>query len=125
MTTSRRPQEPISRRATDGSPHRMRRTEILRRRGALLADLPLELERLARKGVVLRLHEKGIETAAMIHRLERVRRHAQLDRAAERIRDHGDIEQVGQEAPLGLDVRVAHLVPDLRGLAGQFAPPRH
>jgi len=61
----------------------------------------------------------------MIDRLERIGRHAQLDRPSERVRDHGDVEQVGQEAPLGLDIGVAHLVPDLRGLAGQFAAPRH
>ena len=52
----------------------------------------------------------------MIDGLERVRRHPQPDRAAERVRDHGDVEQVGQESSLGLDVGMAHLVPDLGGL---------
>ena len=61
----------------------------------------------------------------MIDGLERIGADAQLDLAAERIRDHGDIEQVGQETPLGLDIGVAHLMPDLRRLAGQIAPPRH
>src|SRR6476469_9376312 len=97
----------------------------LRRRGVLLPDLTLELKRLHRQFVVLRLHEKGVETAAMIDRLERVCRHAQLDRAAKRVRDQRDVEQVGQKAPLGLDVGVADLVSDLSTLARQFAPPRH
>src|SRR5262249_47966353 len=61
----------------------------------------------------------------MIDRLERIGADAQLDRAAERVRDQRHVEQVGQEAPLGLDVGVADLVSDLRRLAGQIASPRH
>src|SRR6187549_2276251 len=90
--------------------HRLRRV--------LLSDLALELERLDRQVVILRLHEEGIEATAVIDRLKRVGRHAQLDRAAERVRDHRDVEQVGQKAPLGLDIRVADLVSDLSSLAG-------
>src|SRR4029434_7982018 len=97
---------------------------LLRRRGALLANLALELERLGGQLVVAGLEQEGIETAAMICRLEPVCRHPQPDRAAERVRDHGDVEQVGQESPLGLDVGVADLVPDLRSPAREFAPPR-
>src|SRR5262249_14181709 len=89
----------------------------------LLLDLALELEHARRQLCILGLDEEGIEAAAMIDRLESVRRHQQLHRAAERIRHHGDVEQVGQEPPLGLAVRVAHLVSDLRALAGQFASP--
>src|SRR5215510_6108754 len=95
------------------------------RRRSFLSDLSLQLERLRGQVVVLRLQQERIKTAAMIDCLERVRRNAQLDRAAERVRDHGDVEQIGQEAPLGLDVGVADLVPNLRSLAGEFAPPRH
>src|SRR5215475_6319751 len=91
----------------------------------LLLDLALELEHPWRQLRVLGLHEEGIEATAMVDRLEGVRRHPQLHRAAERIRHHGDVEQIGQEPPLGLTVRVAHLVSDLGAFAGQFASPRH
>src|SRR5262245_23533141 len=97
----------------------------LRRRCSFLSDLPLQLERLRGQVVVLRLQQERIKTAAMIDRLECVRRNAQLDRAAERVRDHGDVEQIGQEAPLGLDVGDADLVPSLLTLAGEYAPTRH
>src|SRR5262249_39891591 len=58
----------------------------LRRRCSFLSDLPLQLERLRGQVVVLRLQQERIKTAAMIDRLECVRRNAQLDRAAERVR---------------------------------------
>ena len=54
-------------------------------------------------------------------RLERIGRDPQLDRASERVRDQRDVEQVGQEPPLGLAVRMAHLVADLGALSGQVA----
>src|SRR5262245_66657002 len=79
------------------------------RRRSFLSDLSLQLERLLGQVVVLRLQQERIKTTAMIDRLERVRRNAQLDRTAEGVRDHGDVEQIGQEAPLGLDVGVADL----------------
>ena len=64
----------------------------------------------------LGLEQKRIEAAAVIDGLEGVRRHPQLDRTAKLVRDHRDVQQIGQEPPLGLAVGVAHLVPDLRGL---------
>ena len=93
--------------------------------GELLGDLPLEVERLGGKLVLLRLHQEGVEAAAVIDGLERVGRDAQLHRAAERVGHQGDVDQVRQEAPKGLAVRMAHLVAGQRALAGQFASPRH
>jgi len=61
----------------------------------------------------------------MVDGLERMGRNAQAHAAPERIGNQGDAAQIGQEPPLGLAVRVAHLVTDLCGLAGQFATPRH
>lgn len=61
----------------------------------------------------------------MIDALERIGRDAQAHVAAQRIRYKGDVHKIRQEAPLGLDVRVAHLVPDLRALGGQFTAPGH
>ena len=49
---------------------------------------------------------KKAEAAAVVDRLQRVGRDPQLDRAAERVGDHRDVEQVRQEPPLGLAVRV-------------------
>src|SRR5262245_19928352 len=94
------------------------RLELLLHFALDLAGAPGEL-------VLLRLDQEGVEAAAAVDGLERIGRDAQLHRAAERVRHHGDVDQVGEEAPLGLDVRVADLVPDLRAFAGQFATPRH
>src|SRR5215475_8505583 len=91
----------------------------------LLLHFALDLARALRELVLLRLDQEGVEAAAAVHGLERVGRDAQLDRAAERVRHHGYVDQIGQESPLGLDVGVADLVADLRRLAGQFATPRH
>jgi hypothetical protein len=63
--------------------------------------------------------------SSLIDGLEGVRGNAQLDGTPERIGNQGDIEQVGQESPFGLDVGVTYLVADLRGLAGQIASSRH
>ena len=88
----------------------------LSRLGLLLLDRALEVARLGRQHVVLGLQQEGIEAAAMIDGLERIGRDPQLHRAPERVGDHGDVEQVRQEPPLGLDVGVAHLVADQDGL---------
>src|SRR5215831_19649695 len=61
----------------------------------------------------------------MIDALERIGRDAHAHRAPERIGLKRDVQQIGQEAPLGLTVRMAHLMPDLPGFAGQLATPRH
>ncbi len=61
----------------------------------------------------------------MIDALDRIGGNAKAHVAAERIRDEGHVAQVRQEAPLGLDIRVAHLVAHLRALGGQFTAPRH
>jgi len=61
----------------------------------------------------------------MIHGSQRVRADAQLDGATQRVRHQSDVEQIGQKAPLRFDIRVAHPMTDLGGLAGQFAPSGH
>ena len=94
-------------------------------RSELLLDLPLEVERPLGQIGVLGLDQIGIEAAAMVDAAQRMGRHAQPHRAAERLGHHGDVEQIRQEAPLGLDVGMAYLVPDLRTLATQLASPRH
>src|SRR5581483_9993766 len=94
------------------------REKKLRRSGALLDDLPLEDEHARRQFGILGLEQEGVEAAAMIDAFKRIRGNPQPERAAERVRDQRDVEQVGQKPPLGLAVRMAHLVPDLTGLAG-------
>jgi hypothetical protein len=61
----------------------------------------------------------------VVDALQRIGRDAQAHVAGERVRDEGDVDQVRQEAPLGLDVRVAHLVAHLGALGRQFAAPGH
>src|SRR3954453_12952200 len=95
------------------------------RLGALLGDLALQPARLRREFLGVGLREERIKAAAVVHALQRVRRDAQLDRTAERVRDQRDAQEVRQEAALGLDVRVADLVAHLGAFAGQFAAARH
>src|SRR4051812_41471465 len=91
----------------------------------LLLDLALELERLRRKLFAFRFLQEGVETAAMVDRLQGVCRNAQPDRAAERVRHQRNVQQVWQKPPLGLDIRVADLVANQGALAGQLATARH
>jgi hypothetical protein len=97
----------------------------LLRRNPLLFDLTLQIEDTFGEFVVFGLHQEGVEPAAMIDGLERMRRDPQLERAVQRIRHQRHIEQIGEEPPLGLAVGMAHFVPDLRPFAGQLATPRH
>src|SRR5262249_47155506 len=92
-----------------------------RGRYPLFSDLTFELYRFLESLLVSRLHQKGVEAAAMVDSLEGIRRDAQPHRAAERVRDHRHVEQIGQKAPLGFDVRVAHFMSNLGRLAGQIA----
>ena len=93
--------------------------------GSLFGDLPFELERLGRKLVVLCLEQIGVETAAVVDRLDRVGGDPQPHRTSKRVRYHRDVEQVGQKPALGFDVGVTDAVAHKRPLARQFAPPRH
>ncbi len=61
----------------------------------------------------------------MVDRLHRVGRDPQAHRAAERVGNHRHVLQVRQKAALGLDVGVAHLVANLRGLGRKIAAPGH
>src|SRR3569832_1018496 len=96
-----------------------------RRGSLLLLDLALELKRARRKARGAGLQQEGIEAAIVIDALDRVGRHAQTHVAAQRIRDEGHVAQVRQNAPLGLEIRVAHLVTHQRALGRQFTAPRH
>src|SRR5262245_63821813 len=101
---------------------------LLRRRSGspeLLLDLALQLLCPRRQRIGAGLQEIGVKAAIVVDALERIGRDAQAHIASERIRDESDVAQVRQEAPLGLDVRVAHLVAHLRGLGRQFTAPRH
>src|SRR3954471_14831320 len=89
--------------------------------GELLLDLALDLKSARRQVVVLGLFQEGIETAAVVDRLERIGRDTQLHRAAKRIGNRADVAEVRQEPALRFTVRVAHLVAGLRALTGQFA----
>lgn len=61
----------------------------------------------------------------MIDALDRVGGDAQAHVAAQRFADEGHVDQVRQEAALGLDVGVADRVADLGALGRQFAAARH
>src|ERR1043166_8300 len=112
--------EPVRR-----TPRRVAGSRLRSARRLLLLDLPLEFARARPEFRFLRLGEKGVEAAAAVNGLEGVRGDAQPHRAAERVGDERDVAQIGQEPPLGLAVRVAHLVAHLGSFAGQFAAPRH
>lgn len=91
----------------------------------LLLDRALEIQRAGGEHVGLGFQQILVEAAIVVDALERVGRDAQAHVAGERVRDEGDVDQVRQEAPLGLDVRVAHLVAHLGALGRQFAAPGH
>src|SRR5258708_30981635 len=77
----------------DGPPSACRRE--------LLGDLALEIERPRRQFDIARLGEEGVEAAAVIDAPQRIGGDPKPHRAAERIGNHGDIQEVRQEAPLG------------------------
>ena len=91
----------------------------------LLLDRALQIQRAGGEHVGLGLQQVLVEAAIVVDALDRIGRDAQAHVAGERVRDEGDVDQVGQEAPLGLDVRVAHLVAHLGALGRQFAAPGH
>jgi len=91
----------------------------------LLFDLALQLQCLRREVACACLGQERVEAAAVVDRLQRVGRNTQAHRAAERVRDQGDVAQVRQKPALGLVVLVADLVANLRALGRQFAAPRH
>ena len=87
-----------------------RRSPLVR----LFFDLALEIRALSRQLVVLRLHQEGVEPAAVIDRLQRIGRDAQAGTERSSASEISvTLQQVGQEPPLGLAVRVAHLVAGL------------
>lgn len=61
----------------------------------------------------------------MVDALHRVGGDAQAHVALQGFRDEGHVDQVRQEAALGLDVGVADLVADEGALGRQFAAARH
>jgi hypothetical protein len=69
-----------------------------------LADLALELAYSRGQLVIMCFDEESVEAAAMVHGSKRARGDAQPDRSAKRIGDQGDVQQIGEEAPFGLDV---------------------
>src|ERR1700722_9683135 len=89
--------------------------------GALLADFPLELDRVLRKLRLVGLDEEIVEAAAMLDRTQRRRGDAQAHRALKQIRGERDLDEVGQEARARLAVGMADLVAGLNGNARQLA----
>ena len=65
------------------------------------------------------------EAAAVIDRAHRRGRDPELEGPAERLALQGHLVQVRQEAPVGLDVGVAHVVAGQHALAGQLAATGH
>lgn len=61
----------------------------------------------------------------MVDALDRVGRDAQAHVARQGFRDERHVDEVRQEAALGLDVGVADLVADEGALGRQFAAARH
>ena len=91
----------------------------------LLLDRALQVQSAGRQHVGLGLDQEGIEAAAVVDAFDGVGGDAQAHVPAQRVGNEGDVAQVRQEAPLGLDVGVAHRVAHLRALGRQFAAPRH
>lgn len=96
-----------------------------RRRADFLLDGALQLEGAGREHGGLGLEQEGIEAAIVVDALDRVGGDAQAHVAAQRFADEGHVDQVRQEAALGLDVGVADRVADLGALGRQFAAARH
>jgi hypothetical protein len=78
----------LEKQAPLGAPVRLSRASPL----AFLAICALELERLGDRSVVLGLHQEGVQPAAVIDGLQRIGRHPQLERTAERVRDQRDVQ---------------------------------
>src|SRR6195952_2008219 len=69
---------------------------LLRRGGGdLLRDGALEVQRAGREVGGARLQDEGVKAAIVVDALDGVGRDAQAHVAAERIRDEGDVAQVG------------------------------
>src|SRR5690606_4382026 len=58
-------------------------------------------------------------------RTQAVGRNAEPEAAVQLLAQQSHVLQIGQENPLGLVVRVAHVVAGLPALAGQLADARH
>ena len=92
------------------------------RRGLLLADLALELAHACGANTLVSGAEQiGVEPAAVVDGLQRIGRDPELHLASERVGDHGDVEQVRQKPPLGLDVGMAHRMADQNAFSGEIA----
>src|SRR5262249_28285767 len=98
---------------------------LLRRAADLLLNLALQFQCARRQRRGAGLQEIRIEAAIVVDALERVGRDAQPHVPPQRVRDEGDVAQVRQETPLGLDVGEADLVARPGGLGRQFEAPRH
>ncbi|VXB97031.1 hypothetical protein BOSE127_160273 [Bosea sp. 127] len=93
--------------------------------GELLLDVALQRQRARRELTGRSLDQEGVEAAAVIDGAQRIRRDAQADRTAERIRLKRDVDEVRPEDRLGLAVRVADEVAGQGGFPGQFATAGH
>ena len=91
----------------------------------LFRDFFLEVAGLGRKLAIARLHQKRVETAAMIDGFQCVGADAKPHALPEGIALQRHVTEIRKEPPLGLDVGMAHLVTDEYRLAGEFAAPRH
>jgi hypothetical protein len=98
---------------------------LLRRCRFLLLDRPLQFQCARREHLGAGFQQKRVEAAIVVDALDRVGGDAQAHVLAQRVRDEGDVAEVRQEPPLGLDVGVAHLVARLGALGRQFTAPRH
>jgi hypothetical protein len=96
-----------------------------RLRGELGLHLALDLQGARRQGFVAGLQQEGVQAATGVERAQRRVADAQGERLAERIGLQGDRGQRRQEAALGLDIRVAHIVADHRADTREFATARH
>lgn len=96
-----------------------------RRRADLLLNGALQLEGARRQIVGLGLDQEGVEAAIVVDALDRIGRNAQAHVARQRFRDERHVDEVRQEAALGLDVGVADLVADEGALGREFAAARH
>lgn len=117
------------RHATQPSPRPIQKflARLLRRLRVadLLLDGALQLEGARRQIVGVGLEQEGVEAAIVVDALDRVGGDAQPHVAAQRFRDERHVDEVRQEAALGLDVGVADLVADEGALGRQFAAARH
>src|SRR5690606_32700438 len=89
------------------------------------ADFLLDAQSQRRKVGIVLLEQEGIQTTAVLDGAQGGSGDAQLDRTVQRVRDQGDVHQIGEKTAAGAVEGVRNIVAHHNALAGQFAATCH